>query len=151
MRKLFVSALLTGALAAFALAGPAPAVAPSQERARASGLQKVIAHAGGQILACRKKSSSGFIETQWAVRNRRSSDVVKAIVTPRAVNMTGEWEDHFPSYKTGWVNPGVTKRILTESSSDSKWANHETRVKLTSRASDTSRTRTISWSTLPRC
>lgn len=145
------STALATVLAATALAPFTPAAARAQE-VRASGLQRVLSHDGGQILACRAKSGSGFIESRWAIRNIRDSDVVKATVKQRAVDFSGNWSEwHLPYSKTGWINPGVTRNISTTSSSDPTWSNHQARVTLTSRASDTSRTRVFTWNDLPRC
>lgn len=145
------STALATVLAATALAPFTPAAARAQE-VRVSGPQRVLSHDGGQILACRGKSSSGFIESTWAIRNTRNSDVVKATVKHRDIDFGGNWSEwQLPYSKTGWINPGVTRNISKTSSSDATWANHQTRVTLTSRASDTSRTRVFTWNDLPRC
>lgn len=145
------STALATVLAASALVPLTPSAARTQE-ARTSGLQRVLSHDGGQILACRAKSSSGFIATTWAIKNTRRSDVVKATLKQRSIDFSGNWSEwHLPSSKTGWINPGVTRNISKTSSSDVTWAHHQTRVTLTSRDSQSSRTRVLSWSGLPRC
>lgn len=118
----------------------------------ASGLQRVLSHDGGQILACRSRSASGFISTRWTIRNTRRSDVVKAIVKHRAIDFSGNWTEWQRPYSTtGWVNPNTARNISKSSISDSTWSNHQTMVTVISRAAGTHKSRVLSWGAVPRC
>lgn len=137
------------AQAVLAIGVPAGALAADVQR---SGIDQVLSHGGGQVLACRARSASGFISTSWAIRNTRKSDVVKATVKQRSIDFSGNWSEwQDPVSRSGWVNPGVTRSISKTSSSDAQWSNHQTKVTLTSRASSKSRTRTFTWTELSRC
>ena len=144
-----INMLVVAVMTLVLVPGTATAHAPT---ARASGLQPVLTHQGGQILACRSRSSSGFISTLWAVRNTRRSDVVKATVRHRTIDFTGDWTEwHRPFSTTGWINPGSTRNVNKTSSSDTRWSNHQTRVTVVSRATGTRKSRVLSWALVPRC
>lgn len=149
MRNCINVSSIVGVLLAATSVAPATALPRTPS---ASGVEKVMSLGGGVVLTCREKAN-GFVNATWWLRNSRSSDVVRATAKTRATDFgTDTWQpwNEQMTYRTGWINPGVTTSIF-KLSSTSPASELQTKITVVSRANDSKQSRTIAWSRLTRC